>query len=154
MVKAAGGAMSRRSDWGDGLTPLQDTDETLWVLGDSMGEMPFYFAAAHVCLLGGSFEPLGGQNLIEACACGCPVVMGPYTFNFSQAASLALKHDAATRVSTMAEGVKVAYQLATQAQSRVRASQAASAFAKAHQGAMQRCLDLMQPWLGSGSGGQ
>ena len=154
MVKAAGGAMSRRSDWGDGLTPLQDTDETPWVLGDSMGEMPFYFAAAHVCLLGGSFEPLGGQNLIEACACGCPVVMGPHTFNFSQAASLALKHDAATRVSTMAEGVKVAYQLATQAQSRVRASQAASAFAKAHQGAMQRCLDLMQPWLGSGSGGQ
>ncbi len=49
-----------------------------------MGEMPLYYAAADVALLGGSFAPLGGQNLIEAAACGCPVVMGPHTFNFER----------------------------------------------------------------------
>jgi 3-deoxy-D-manno-octulosonic-acid transferase len=147
LVKAAGWQVSRRSDWVGDLAAPQVENEATLVLGDSLGEMPFYFAAAHVCLLGGSFEPLGGQNLIEACACGCPVVMGPHTFNFSQAAALALQHDAATRVSNMAEGVKVAYQLATQAESCARASQSASEFAKAHQGALARCLEWMGPWL-------
>jgi hypothetical protein len=45
--------------------------------------MPLYYALADVALLGGSFAPLGGQNLIEAAACGCPLLMGPHTFNFA-----------------------------------------------------------------------
>ena len=51
-------------------------------LGDSLGEMALYYGLADVALLGGSFEPLGGQNLIEAAACGCPVVMGPSHLQF------------------------------------------------------------------------
>ena len=74
-------------------------------LGDSMREMPAWYALADVALLGGSFAPLGGQNLIEAAACGCPVVMGPHTFNFADAAELALAAGAAIRVATIEEGV-------------------------------------------------
>jgi 3-deoxy-D-manno-octulosonic-acid transferase len=70
-----------------------------------MREMPIWYALADVALLGGSFEPLGGQNLIEAAACGCPVVMGPHTFNFADAAELALAAGAAIRVATLEEGV-------------------------------------------------
>lgn len=70
-------------------------------LGDSLGEMPVYFQAADMALLGGSFEPLGGQNLIEAAAFACPVVMGPHTFNFSQAAQWAESSGAARRVADM-----------------------------------------------------
>jgi 3-deoxy-D-manno-octulosonic-acid transferase len=55
-----------------------------------MREMPAWYALADVALLGGSFAPLGGQNLIEAAACGCPIVMGPHTFNFAEAAELSL----------------------------------------------------------------
>ena len=69
-----------------------------------MGEMPLYYALADVALLGGSFAPLGGQNLIEAAACGCPVVMGPHTFNFAQAAELALAAGAAVRAATLDSG--------------------------------------------------
>ena len=57
------------------------------LLGDSMGEMPLYYGLADVALLGGSFGPFGGQNLIEAVACGCPVLVGPSIFNFEQAAA-------------------------------------------------------------------
>lgn len=71
------------------------------LLGDSVGEMPVYFQASDMALLGGSFEPLGGQNLIEAAAFGCPVVMGPHTFNFAQAAELAESIGAARRVHDM-----------------------------------------------------
>ena len=57
--------------------------------------MPLYYAMADVALLGGSFAPLGGQNLIEAAACGCPLLMGPHTFNFEEAAELAIDAGAA-----------------------------------------------------------
>ena len=40
------------------------------VLGDSMGEIPGYYAAADVAFVGGSLLPLGGQNLIEPIAVG------------------------------------------------------------------------------------
>jgi 3-deoxy-D-manno-octulosonic-acid transferase len=66
---------------------LKDLDV---VLGDTMGEMPFFYAASDVALVGGSFEPHGGQNFIEACAVGTPVVVGPHTRNFEQAVTSAL----------------------------------------------------------------
>ena len=75
----------------------------MWI-GDSLGEMALYYGLADVALLGGSFAPLGGQNLIEAAACGCPVVMGPHTFNFAEAAQLAQDAGAAVRVQDMEEG--------------------------------------------------
>ena len=67
-------------------------------LGDTMGEMAFYFGAADVAVIGGSFLPLGGQNLIEALAAGAPVVLGPSMFNFAEATRLALAAGAAVQV--------------------------------------------------------
>jgi 3-deoxy-D-manno-octulosonic-acid transferase len=52
------------------------------LLGDSMGEMFAYYAACDCAFIGGSLLPLGGQNLIEACALGKPVLVGEHTFNF------------------------------------------------------------------------
>ncbi|MDY0074145.1 MAG: lipid IV(A) 3-deoxy-D-manno-octulosonic acid transferase, partial [Thauera sp.] len=60
--------------------------ETRVWLGDSMGEMFAYYHAADVALIGGSWLAFGGQNLIEACAVGTPVLIGPHTFNFSAVA--------------------------------------------------------------------
>ncbi len=64
-------------------------------LGDSMGEMFAYYASADVALIGGSWLPFGGQNLIEACAVGTPVVVGPHTFNFAAVAEQAIATGAA-----------------------------------------------------------
>jgi 3-deoxy-D-manno-octulosonic-acid transferase len=105
--------------------------------------MPAWYALADVALLGGSFAPLGGQNLIEAAACGCPVVMGPHTFNFAEAAELALAAGAAIRVPDLDEGVGAAVALAAAAgqQERERRSRLAVAFAGAHRGAAKRMAD-------------
>jgi 3-deoxy-D-manno-octulosonic-acid transferase len=54
-----------------------------------------------MALLGGSFMPLGGQNLIEAAAFGCPIIMGPHTFNFAEASEQAQSAGAAQRVAGM-----------------------------------------------------
>jgi len=147
MVASAGHALVRRSQWGPQLpdSPLAASDAV--VLGDSLGEMPFYFGVASVCLLGGSFEPLGGQNLIEACACACPVVMGPHTFNFTEAARLALHSGAALRTVNLAEAVSRAHALAVNRQEGANMAKAAGSFATQHQGAVQRCIELLKPLL-------
>jgi 3-deoxy-D-manno-octulosonic-acid transferase len=72
--------------------------KTAVLLGDSMGEMPLYYCASDLVVMGGSLMPLGGQNLIEACAAGCPVILGEHTFNFQQASQDAVDCGAAMRV--------------------------------------------------------
>jgi 3-deoxy-D-manno-octulosonic-acid transferase len=106
-------------------------------LGDSMGEMTLYYAMSDIALLGGSFAPLGGQNLIEAAACGCPIIMGPHTFNFEQAAEWALAAGAAQRVADMGSAVSVAMGVCESATAGLL-SQRALEFAQRHRGASHR----------------
>jgi 3-deoxy-D-manno-octulosonic-acid transferase len=115
---------------------------TVW-LGDSLGEMALYYGLADVALLGGSFEPLGGQNLIEAAACGCPVVMGPHTFNFAEAAEQALAAGAAQRVNGMADAAAVASRLASDQNQLQLAKSSSGDFALAHRGAALRLAQAL-----------
>jgi len=73
------------------------------VLGDSMGEMFAYYAAADLAFVGGSLLPYGGQNLIEACLVGTPVLVGPYTHNFAEVTRLAIAAGAAEPVQDARE---------------------------------------------------
>jgi 3-deoxy-D-manno-octulosonic-acid transferase len=138
-LDAAAGAVNSDSvpASGNGDPVDQGVVPTVW-LGDSLGEMALYFGLADVALLGGSFEPLGGQNLIEAAACGCPVVMGPHTFNFAEAAEQAQKAGAALRVADLTQAVSAARELITDPSRLADARQASSAFAQAHRGAAQQ----------------
>jgi 3-deoxy-D-manno-octulosonic-acid transferase len=135
LVRDAGLSLVRRSGWTDAPPPAAHSVD-VW-LGDSMGEMPLYYAASDVALLGGSFAPLGGQNLIEAAACACPVVMGPHTFNFAQAAENALAAGAAVRMADLAQAVPRAIALAGD-ELHAQWAQRASAFADLHKGAARR----------------
>jgi 3-deoxy-D-manno-octulosonic-acid transferase len=127
-----GFSVSRRSHWNAG-----PEGADIW-LGDSMGEMAMYFALSDVALLGGSFAPLGGQNLIEAAACGCPVVMGPHTFNFSQAAAWAVQAGAAFEQADMSRAVNCALRLVHSGSDLKAARMAALASGAAHRGAAER----------------
>jgi 3-deoxy-D-manno-octulosonic-acid transferase len=151
LVTAAGFTLARRSAWGEHGPDHQAQRAQVW-LGDSMGEMPAYYACAEVALLGGSFAPLGGQNLIEAAACGCPVFMGPHTFNFAQAAERAMAAGAARRFADLPAAVVAAGGLAVRPQERATASAAARAFAQQDQGAAQRMaaalIGLISPTAG------
>lgn len=132
LVQARGLSLSRRSQWQHGPEPAD-----VW-LGDSLGEMTAYYALATAALLGGSFEPLGGQNMIEAAACGCPVVMGPHTFNFDEAAAQALRFDAARRVTSMEEGVQAALDLVANPALHEVMARASRIFARKYRGAAAR----------------
>jgi 3-deoxy-D-manno-octulosonic-acid transferase len=109
----------------------------VWV-GDSLGEMAAYYSLADVALLGGSFLPLGGHNLIEAAANGCPLFAGPSTFNFAEAMAQAVAEGAAWRTSDMESALVNALALIADAPKRQAAASAGLAFAAAHRGASAR----------------
>jgi len=136
LVAQQGLTLARRSAWQDQPPPAALQAE-VW-LGDSLREMPLYYGLADVALLGGSFAPLGGQNLIEAAACACPLLMGPHTFNFAEAAELALQAGAAARVADMAAAVAQAQALCADAPQRQAMARQAQAFAGQHRGAAAR----------------
>lgn len=146
MLLAAGLTVSRRSHWQDDPVPAD-----VW-LGDSMGEMQLYYGMADVALLGGSFAPLGGQNLIEAAACGCPVVLGPHTFNFAQAADSSMAAGAALRVADMAEGVDQALAIAADSSRQRHMQSAALEFSKYHRGAAKASAQMIAALLESTEG--
>jgi 3-deoxy-D-manno-octulosonic-acid transferase len=108
------------------------------VLGDTLGEMAFYYGVAQVALMGGSFERFGGQNLIEALACGCPVVLGPHTYNFEQASAQALEVGAALGATDMGQGVQKALELCRAPDWRLAMSQHGLNMLKGHQGVATR----------------
>ena len=114
------------------------------LLGDTMGEMFAYYAAADVALIGGSWLPFGGQNLIEACAVGTPVVVGPHTFNFQAVAEDAVRTGAALRAEDADAGMQAALALLADNQGRTRLATAGRAFATTHQGATARTITLLQ----------
>ncbi len=105
------------------------------LLGDTMGEMTLYNAAADVALIGGSLLPFGAQNLIEACAVGTPVVFGPSVFNFSQAAADAVAAGAALQVTDATAAVTSMSALSADPARLAQMREAAVAFARAHRGA-------------------
>jgi 3-deoxy-D-manno-octulosonic-acid transferase len=133
LLQGAGWRVSRRSTWLNGQPDAEALRADVW-LGDSMGEMPAYYASARVGLLGGSFAPLGGQNLIEAAACGCPLIMGPSTFNFADAAQLSEAAGAAFRVADWHEGVTKVV-LFCNGNMHTHHAKSARAFAQSHRGA-------------------
>lgn len=117
---------------------------TAVVLGDSMGELFAYYAACDLAFVGGSLLPLGGQNLLEACAVGTPVIVGPYTFNFDEATRLAVDAGAALQVRDEQELGQVVARLLSDSEQRSRMGQAGLALMRQHQGATQRIVALVQ----------
>src|SRR6476661_11211658 len=150
LAREAGLSVSRRSAWTEAEGPAE---ADVWI-GDSLGEMAQYYGLSDVALLGGSFLPLGGQNLIEAAACGCPVVMGPHTFNFAEASERAEAAGAALRVPTLEDAVRRAATLACDAARHRGAADAALRFAREHGGAAQRTAAALLALLPAPAGAE
>ncbi|BAP87930.1 3-deoxy-D-manno-octulosonic-acid transferase [Burkholderiales bacterium GJ-E10] len=137
----------RRTQWD---TPFADPaapDASAVLLGDSMGEMPMYYAMADAAVIGGSLAPLGGQNLIEAAACGCPVVFGPHMFNFAQAAADAVASGAARRVADAAEALQALAEITGDTALHARMRAAAQTFSRTHRGAADRMVVMIEDAL-------
>lgn len=116
-----------------------------------MGEMAAYYRLADLAFIGGSLLPLGGQNLIEAAACGCPVLVGPYTFNFAQATQDALNTGAAIQVEDKTALLQALRDLLQNPDQRQHMAEAATRFSLSHQGTTERTLQIIRKVLPSAS---
>lgn len=143
MIVTRGFSMQRRSQLGEGSL----ASDVRVLLGDSMGEMFAYYAACDTAFIGGSLLPLGGQNLIEACALGKPVLIGPHTFNFSAVSEDAIAAGAALRVPDAAAMFSAARRLLQNDQERAAMGAKAGAFAQQHRGATARTMALLKSLL-------
>ena len=123
--------------------PVAATTRVL--LGDSMGEMAAYYAACDVAIIGGSFLPFGAHNLIEACALGKPVVIGPHDYNFADAVRLAVDAGAAVQVGAADAAVSAARELLADAPRYQRMAGAGRDFVRTHVGATQRVVGMIGP---------
>jgi 3-deoxy-D-manno-octulosonic-acid transferase len=146
LLERAGCRYVRRSQWG--AAALEVPADVQVLLGDSMGELAAYYAAADLAFIGGSLLPLGGQNLIEACALGVPVVVGPHTFNFTQATGDALASGAAVRVADAPGLAQALRELIEDVPRRIAMGQAGAAFAARHRGATARTVMVLGALLG------
>lgn len=117
-------------------------------LGDSMGEMLAYTRMADIAIIGGSWQPLGGQNLIEACALGVPVLVGRHTFNFAEAVDKALAAGAARRCKDLDTALSLAAGLLREPERLAAMGEAGRRFADANRGATARTLEAIERLLG------
>ncbi len=117
--------------------------DTQVVLGDSMGEMFAYYAACDIAFIGGSLLPFGGQNLIEACAVGKPVLIGPHTYNFAQATEMAIACDVAMQVTHADDLVHQLNLLLHDSNRLAQMGQAGLQFVSDNQGATERAVTLL-----------
>jgi len=145
LVASRGLRLQRRSEATAETAALRP--ETQVLLGDSMGEMFAYYAASDIAFIGGSLLDYGSQNLIEACAVGVPLLLGPSTYNFAEAADAALTCGAARRIEDASGIMAAAAELFGDAAARKRMGEAGKAFAAQHRGASRRMLELVEKFL-------
>ncbi len=119
------------------------SDEIQVVLGDSMGEMFAYYASADAAFIGGSLLPYGGQNLIEACAVGTPVLVGLHTYNFTEATNMAIQSNAAIQVEDAADLAEAIGSLFNNPTKLSTMRQQALSFVSANRGATNTALNLI-----------
>lgn len=152
LVTRAGFTLQRRGTLGDSAAweqaglPEPVTADVL--LGDSMGEMAMYFAGSDLAFIGGSLLPLGGQNLIESCAAGTPVLIGPHTFNFAQATEDAIAAGACQRVADADALMRAAATILGDAPGLEAMRGNAREFAVLHRGATARTMAALGQVLG------
>jgi 3-deoxy-D-manno-octulosonic-acid transferase len=117
------------------------------MLGDTMGELMMFYAAADVAFVAGSLVPIGGHNLLEPASLGRPVLTGPHNFNGEEIARLLLDAGAARRIGDTAELAEWVVRLLGATERRNSMGAAGRAVLDANRGALDRLLTLVDPLL-------
>jgi 3-deoxy-D-manno-octulosonic-acid transferase len=117
--------------------------DTRVLVGDTMGELQRLYAASDVAFIGGSLVRRGGQNLLEACAVGVPVLFGPHMFHFEEISAMALERGAARQVADTNGLVAAVAAYFDDAEERRSAGRAALELVSENQGALARSMALV-----------
>jgi len=117
------------------------------VIGDTMGELMLLYGIADLAFVGGSLVERGGHNPLEAAAHAIPVLMGPHTINFKDICAKLAQDDGLITVTDTASLVKEISTLLTDEDYRLYYGRHAVEVLHQNQGALQRLLHLLEPYL-------
>ncbi|HHW76359.1 MAG TPA: 3-deoxy-D-manno-octulosonic acid transferase [Xanthomonadaceae bacterium] len=123
------------------------TPDTAVFLGDSMGELLLFYAAADLAFVGGSLVATGGHNVLEPALLGLPVLFGPHMFNFTEAGHRLLEAEAAWQVVDAAALATAVDRLLADPQLRRAAGQRGRAVVERQRGALAALLDCIETLL-------
>jgi 3-deoxy-D-manno-octulosonic-acid transferase len=118
-------------------------------LGDTMGEVPLFYAASDVAFVGGTLVPVGGHNLLEPAALGLPVVTGPHLFNTQDIADMFLHIGALTRVADAEQLAVAVTRLLQDKETAMRLGNLGRDLVVGNRGALDRLLRLLEPLIAS-----
>ncbi|MEI2267559.1 lipid IV(A) 3-deoxy-D-manno-octulosonic acid transferase [Erwinia sp. CGal63] len=117
------------------------------VIGDTMGELMLLYGIADVAFVGGSLVERGGHNPLEAAAHAIPVLMGPHIFNFKDICAKLQQADGLITVTDADSLDKEIGNLLTDEDYRLYYGRHAVEVLHQNQGALQRLLQLLEPYL-------
>jgi len=116
-------------------------------LGDTMGEVPLFYAASDIAFVAGSLLPIGGHNLLEPAAQGVPLITGPYNFNAQDIADMFIRLGACRRVADADELVVAVGELLADPAAAREMGRKGLALLEDNRGALQRLMVLLEPLL-------
>lgn len=116
-------------------------------LGDTMGEVPMFYAASDVAFVGGSLIPVGGHNLLEPAAQALPVITGPHLFNAQDIADMFVEMKACRIVKDAEELASTIADLLTNPGKASEMGQNGLDLLEKNKGALARLLVLVEPLL-------
>lgn len=129
--------------------PAADADCQVYI-GDTMGELPVFLAAADVAFVGGSLVAVGGHNILEPAALGVPTLFGPHMFNFAAIAEMFLQQGAARQVEDADALASAVLALFGDAGLRARIGDAGRRVLEGNRGALDRTMRIVSDLLRSG----
>lgn len=113
-------------------------------LGDTMGELGLMYAASDIAFVGGSLVRAGGQNLLEPCALGLPVLFGPYMRNFLQISEMVVEHGAGSQVMDAPDVVQAVDRYLRDANLRFTTGERGREMVQENRGALNETLEVLQ----------
>jgi 3-deoxy-D-manno-octulosonic-acid transferase len=118
------------------------------ILVNTVGELLSMYALSDVAFVGGSLIPHGGQNIMEPCGLGLPVVHGPHMHNFNDAMALLKSCDGSVEVSRENLTAALEKLFHDRTAAKAMAQRAREAFLK-QQGASARTVEYVMKLLKS-----
>jgi len=117
-------------------------------LGDTMGEVPLFYAASDLAFVGGSLIEVGGHNMLEPAAVGLPVISGPHVYNAQDIADMFIELGACHIVNNVAELVIVVDRLLQNPRDAKVSGNKGREIVHRNRGSLSRLLGLLEPLIG------
>ena len=138
--------VAKRSDYNEKNEDAEMSAVDIFI-GDTMGELLIFYAAADLAFVGGSLVERGGQNPLEPAAIGLPILSGPYTFNFATITEQLEQRNAEIKVNNMTELAEQVTSLLSNPQQRQQMGGEAKKFVTENKGSVLKQMKLIEDLL-------